>query len=359
MSSPGEHRFGNERGNGSVMSAKIRFEGHDAVVDCEPNATMLRAGLRAGLQLPYECASGGCGSCRAQLLEGETQTLWGEAIGLTERDRRRGNRLLMCQTIPNGNCTVKAPALSSPTTVDEPCPKRLGGELISRELLTQDTALFTIGLDRPMTFLPGQFVLFESRAGVRRAYSMAHPPRPDATVLEFVIKAKPGGSASTWLFDEISSGDQLIVEGPYGRAYAQPNSNRPVLCVAGGTGLAPILAITEQLLITQQAPFLHLYVGARSDSDFVLLDRLMKLCDMGACLTLAADRIADNPMNHWGLPVVKLGSVVDQVIADWKHLVGHDIYLGGPTGMVDAALRALVRRGDALADRVFFDRFLN
>ncbi|QEN17566.1 2Fe-2S iron-sulfur cluster-binding protein (plasmid) [Mycolicibacterium sp. ELW1] len=340
------------------MSAKVTFEGHDAVVDCEPNATMLQAGLRAGLQLPYECASGGCGSCRAQLLEGDTETLWSDANGLTERDRRRGNRLLMCQTIPNGNCKIKVPALSSPPAVAEPRPEHFGGELVGRVLLTSDTALFTVGLDRPMTFLPGQFVLFQSWAGVRRAYSMAHPQRADATMVEFVIKAKPGGSGSIWLFDEISLGDSLMVEGPYGRAYARPNSEQPVLCVAGGTGLAPILAITEQVLTTGQAPSLHLYVGARSDGDLVLLDRLVRLRDMGASITLAAEQIGDEPIGNPLLPAVKLGSVVDQVLADWNHFAGYDIYLGGPAGMVDAALRALVRHGDAAADRVFFDRFL-
>ena len=99
------------------MSTKVTFEGHNAVVDCEPYETALRTGLRAGLQLPYECASGGCGTCRAQLVDGTVHSLWDAAAGLSERDRRRGNRILMCQSVPQGDCTIKAPVASRSESV--------------------------------------------------------------------------------------------------------------------------------------------------------------------------------------------------------------------------------------------------
>jgi NAD(P)H-flavin reductase/ferredoxin len=347
----------------TTVSTTVTFTGHDAVVEAQPGETVLRAGLRGGLPLPYECASGGCGSCRAQLVEGNVTTLWDDATGLSERDRRRGNRVLMCQSIPEGPCTIKAPRVSIAEGVDEPSPQRYVARLVGRQLLTPDTALFTIGFDAPTRFLPGQFMLLESPTGVRRAYSMAHPHRdPDCAAVEFIIRAKPRGAASHWLFHDISVGDPLIAEGPYGRAYAQPHSGRPVLCIAGGTGLAPILAITEHLLAAARPPSLHLYIGARADTDVVLLERLAKLHDMGAELMISVEHptfsVAALSPGNFPFSPVRVGRVIDHVADDWSVLDGHDVYLAGPTGMVDAALRALVREAGAPADRVFFDRFI-
>jgi NAD(P)H-flavin reductase/ferredoxin len=347
----------------TTVAAPVTFAGHDVAVDAEPGETVLRAGLRAGLRLPYECASGGCGSCRAQLVEGTVNTLWEQATGLSDRDRRRGNRVLMCQSTPAGPCTIKAPLASVPDHVEEPTPGRQPAHLVGRLLLTPDTALFTVEFDAATRFLPGQFMLLESPTGVRRAYSMAHPHRdPDCATAEFIIRAKPGGAASQWLFHDITIGDPLIAEGPYGRAYAQPQPSRPVLCIAGGTGLAPILAITEQLLGAQRPPSLHLYVGVRTNDDVVLLDRLAKLHDMGADLAISVEHPtfspdALSPGDYPGAPV-RIGRVIDHVATDWEALDRHDIYLAGPAGMVDAALRALVREAGAPADRVFFDRFI-
>ncbi|MGH3555958.1 MAG: 2Fe-2S iron-sulfur cluster-binding protein [Mycobacterium sp.] len=344
------------------MTANVTFAGQDVVAACRPGESVLCAGLRAGLRLSYECASGGCGSCRARLLEGSVSTRWAEAPGLNERDRRRGNRVLMCQSVPDGDCTIKAPPVALVEDVVEPVPDRLLAQLTGRDRLTADTALFTVRFDAALRFLPGQFILLESPAGVRRAYSMAHPMRDqDSMSAEFVIRAKPGGAASRWLFDDIGIGDTLVAEGPYGRAYVRSHGSRPVLCIAGGTGLAPILAITEHLLTTDHPPSLHLYVGHRGYSTVILAERIGRLHDMGAVLTMSLeDPTVDGATpSLGGCPPssVRSGLVLDHVTADWTDLGGHDIYLAGPPAMIDTGLRILVRDRGALADRVFADRF--
>lgn len=344
------------------MDVKITVQGHDVVVACGTEETLLRAGLRAGLQLPYECASGGCGSCRAKLVEGEVLNLWPDATGLSERDRRRGDRILMCQSVPESDCTITANAIKPSGTV-EPAPVRTIGRLSSRIALNADTALFTLALDDEMNYLPGQFVVLESPERVRRAYSMARPcPEGRTTVIEFIIRAKPSGIGSDWLFNTLAVGDAIAVEGPYGRAYARSEAGRPAICVAGGTGLAPMLAIAEYLSAGGACPSLHVYVGARSDTDIVLLDRLEELHKRGAVISFSVERNQGNfPKLHAGerspFASVRTGRVVDHLAQDWNDLSAHDLYLGGPAGMVDAALRSLVGTGIANADRVFFDRF--
>ena len=83
----------------------ITLNDGEAVFDCAEGDTLLRAGLRAGLALPYECGVGACGCCRCEVIEGEVADLWPEAPGLSDRDRRKG-RVLACQSLQIGRAHV-------------------------------------------------------------------------------------------------------------------------------------------------------------------------------------------------------------------------------------------------------------
>jgi ferredoxin-NADP reductase len=224
-------------------------------------------------------------------------------------------------------------------------------------MLSADTARFVVDVNRGLWYLPGQFVLLEFADGVRRAYSMTRRTcHDDPAVLEFLVRAKPGGAASAWLFERLDVGAELRVEGPYGKAYAQSPPDRPVLCLAGGTGLAPVLAITEQLLHDAPERDVVVYSGSRRVEDVVLADRLAALADSGARIVAV---IEDNPNRaHPRLGLTRTGIALDHLARDWPEMGGHDLYLAGPTPMIDAALRRLVRFGTARADQVFFDRFI-
>lgn len=339
------------------MEHRITIDGVDTVLHCGETDTILKAGLTAKLAIPYECASGGCGACRAKLVRGNVESHWSQASGLSDRDRRRGDRILLCQSLPTSDCHISVPINSHGVDPDEePIPDRYSGRLVSKTLLSVDTALFSVDLDSPLAFRAGQFMLFESPAGARRAYSMAHPPRPSSTVLEFVIRSKPRGTATQWLFDEATPGDAFTLEGPYGRAFAREDSTRPALCIAGGTGIAPMLSIVERLLDTKNTTAIELYVGARTSQDLVLLDRIRNLRERGAATSLSAERLIDAKAGD-STHGVRTGNVLEHVLADRSNFSDCDIYLGGPAGLVDSALTAFVREHGAPADRIFFDRF--
>lgn len=333
----------------------VTFTGSEAVAECVEGESILLAGLRAGLDLAYECASGGCGSCRAQLLRGSVTSRWPAAPGLSERDRRKGDRILLCQSLPLEGCEVRVPGVE-PADGREPRPARLTGRLVARDLLSADTARLVLVADEEVRYLAGQFVLVEFDDGVRRAYSMSRAWREhEPAVLELLVRAKPGGAASAWLFDRLALGSTLRVEGPYGRAYAQSPPDRPVVCLAGGTGLAPVLAIAEDLLAGDPGRELTVYVGARRGEDLVLAERLAGLVDAGATVVTAVE---DGRVDHPVIGPARTGLALDHLAEDRPDLGDHDLYLAGPTGMVDAGLRRLVRAGTARADRVYFDRFL-
>jgi NAD(P)H-flavin reductase/ferredoxin len=335
----------------------VAFGETGPLVPCQPGETILLAGLRAGVPLTYECASGGCGSCRAQLVSGSVTPRWPQAPGLTERDRRRGNRILMCQSLPDGPCQVRAPQSAVTGAAAEPRPRRLPGQVSKREMLTDDTAQFIVEAGGDLPYLAGQFVIIEFSDGVRRAYSMSRPAcLGDPRRLELLIRAKPGGAGSRWLFAPQWRALPVTVEGPYGRAYARLPATRPAACLAGGTGLAPVLAIAEELAAAG-GHTVEVYVGVRQAQDLVLAARLTALRDRGVLIVPVVETGQDQD-EHPELGPLRAGLALDHLATDRPDLSGHDLYIAGPAPMIDATLRRLVRQGTAVADRTFFDRFI-
>ena len=336
---------------------------NQAAFCCLPGATVLFAGQAAGWDLPYECASGGCGTCRVQLLSGKVTSFWPDATGLTERDRRRGNRILLCQSRPASACAIRSQTPLRRLAEEMPRPGRHESRVTGIDLLTPDMMILAVDCGQPVPYLAGQFVILEMPDGTRRPYSMSGLAGPASARLELLARSKPGGAASRWLFQRLAVGSRLTVEGPYGRAHAQSPAGRPVVCVAGGSGLGQVLTIAEHCLAQDATRPLSFYYGARSVADLVLRERFRALRGRGAAVIAVAEitgagtggggKTGQAP--GWG--PVRAGLVIDAVAADHNDLTGHDLYVAGPTAMVDALLAALVRTGRAAADRVFFDRF--
>jgi len=344
----------------------------EATFSCLPGETVLFAGQAAGWDLPYECASGGCGTCRAQLLSGHVTSLWADATGLTERDRRRGNRILLCQSRPAAACELRSQARLRRLGDQLRRPARHESRVTGIDLLTADMMILEVDCGHPVPYLAGQFVILEMADGTRRPYSMSGLAGPASGRLELLARSKPGGAASQWLFQRLAVGSRLTVEGPYGRAHAQSPASRPVVCVAGGSGLGQVLTIAEHCLAQDVTRPLSFYYGARSVADLVLPERFDALRRRGAAVIAVAETTgaagASTGTSEAGKPghdpccdpdwgPVRTGLVVDAVAADHDDLTGHDLYVAGPAAMVDALLAALVRTGRAAADRVFFDRF--
>lgn len=325
---------------------RIALAGSDIAFEWPGESTLLAAALGQGLPLPYECASGGCGTCKARLVEGDVTSLWPEATGLTERDRQRGDRILLCQAVPRTDCVIRA---APDVDVDEPPVRRLPAGIDRLKELNPITRLVWLdlgGIDLP--YLPGQFVVVEFPDRARRAYSMSRPHDGDRGI-EVVVRAKPGGVGTRWLFEELRIGDRVIVEGPYGKAYHRTDGDRPIVCIGGGSGLGPVLTIADHALGRPPGHPVTLYFGCRHPDELFFEDRLADLAGRGATVHVVVEEEAHPPRRS--------GLISDAVDADWDDLTGIDVYLAGPTGMVDACLATLVRTGKASADRVFFDRF--
>jgi len=315
------------------------------VFACDRRQTLLMAALQSGLNLPYECASGACGSCRCNLVEGEVASLWAGATGLSDRDRRRGNTILLCQSRPLSNVRIDV-RVREPVQV--PRPVSTQATIAAKRVLTHDMTHITLVPDELVRFLPGQFVIVEIPRLGRRAYSMANYSSGQS--LELIVKAKPDGAVSGPLVRDLRVGDRLNVEGPYGAAYYRAEGDRPVVGIAGGSGLAPIWSIA-QAAAAQARREIHLYFGVNSPRDMCFVEEM-------AALAAKGDRITTHLIVRESAPAsVRAGLVGSAVIADLPSLTGSDVYMAGPPQMIDAVLGRLVAENRIESDRVFFDRF--
>ena len=318
---------------------------------CRSDETILLAALKAGLNAPYECASGACGSCKCRVKSGASTMLWEAAPGLSDRDRAKSDRILACQTLPRSDMVL---ALRAEGELPEPAPERWLAAVESYAALNAMVMRIVLRIPAAVQFLPGQFYLFEIPGAGRRAYSTANLPNGEGR-LEFLIKRKPGGVGTGFLMERLSPEASLHIEGPYGRGYLR-GSSRPIVAVAGGSGLAPMLSILRGALRRPSSERATLYFGVNETRDLFCLDDLVELARGGQARVHLV--IRDKPSAATdGLPH-SVGLVGDVVITNETALQDKDLYVAGPWPMVDNLIARTVGAGWMPADRVFFDRFV-
>ena len=329
----------------SDTAAAITVASSGQVFACDPGRTLLMAGLAAGLDLPYECASGSCGSCRCKLVKGEVLNLWPRAPGLSERDRRRGNTILMCQSVPASDCVIDA-RVRGPRSL--PRPLSTVAWIVRIRSLTHNMVRIMLQLDTRLAYLPGQFVLVELQGRGRRAYSMSNID-DGCGRLDLIVKIKEDGAISPVLCRRLVVGDRVGVEGPYGIAYFRPDGDRPVVGIAGGSGIAPIWAIAQAAAGGERD--VHLYFGVNAIEDLCFTEEFTRFARANGRV-----RTHDVVMDPAALPH-RTGLVGDAVIEDLPDLRHADVYMAGPPAMIDSLASRLVSENRIDSDRLFFDRF--
>lgn len=323
---------------------------------CMPGDTVLRAALRSGVGLPYECGSGGCGACRVQLKSGELENLWPQAPGLTARSSDRGFRLA-CQSLPHSDCmiTVRAPLRSG---TEQP-PRKHAAVLTSKVALTHDITEFGFLTPNAADFIPGQFALL-SLPGVTgdRAYSMSNLPNEQG-LWRFIIKRMVNGAGGRILFDELSIGDSITLDGPYGLSHLRTDSPRDIVCIAGGSGLSPMLSILSAAAsIEPRARRLNLFYGGRRPADLgasaiFASDPLLR--ERVTCINAISDLSCPDPWDGER-------GFVHEVAR--RHLetengdpASNDYYFCGPPAMADA-VQSMLFELKVPVSQMFYDRFV-
>jgi NAD(P)H-flavin reductase/ferredoxin len=315
----------------------------------EPHETVLAAALRGGVPFPYSCRVGGCGSCKCKLTAGAVTELTESGYLLTADELDQGY-ILACQSVPRGDVTVQ---VLLPEKMER---ARVAGRVVSKKKLTADITHVSVRLNEPLSYRAGQYaeVSFPSEPalqGVVRSYSFASKPGSDGLVSFFVRKVE-GGQMSTFLNDQDAVGASVTVDGPLGDFWLR-SSNAPLLLVAGGSGLAPLLSILEQAAALNDTRSVTLVFGARTQADLYA--------------TAAIEAIATTWKGEFRFVPVLSQAARDETWTGARGLVTDvlpklvtptaEAYLCGPPAMIDAVMVVLEEAGVA-KDHVFADRFL-
>jgi len=340
----------------------VKARSGEGAFDCEPGEKILHAGLRSGVELPYECGTGTCGTCKATLVTGRVESEWPEAPG--GRYLKSPADLLMCQCLAREDCALEVGVLKT-REAGAPRPGALGGQVRGWRRLTHDVAAFDVALDRPLDFDAGQFALLTvpGIAGAR-AYSMVNF-EPAARRLSFVVKKKPGGMVSEWLFGDGVEGTRLGLFAPIGHATFHPGLPKHVLCIAGGSGIAGMMSILR--CAGEAGHFAgwdgHVFFGVRSARDGFFLDELRALqarhpARLAVTIALSDEDVpASLPAAHPGLAFAR--GLVHAVAGERMKGRFADVraYVAGPPPMVDASLRLLLREARLSPADIRYDKF--
>jgi toluene monooxygenase electron transfer component len=329
--------------------------------DCEPGEKILHAGLRNGVELPYECATGTCGTCKARLTSGRVQSQWPEAPG--RKYFKSDADLLTCQSVAGEDCALEVGPLKT-REPDACAPRVFVGVVRGVRRLTHDVVAFDVALDAPLDFAAGQFALL-TVPGIpgARAYSMVNFDRA-AERLSFVVKKKPGGAISEWLFGGEVEGTRVGVFAPLGHAVFHPDVKKHVLCIAGGSGIAGMMSILARASRGEHfADFDgHVFFGVRTTRDAFYLDELeafrVRHPRLAVSIALSDEDVPDSLAGAYpnfgfarGLVHAVAGERMKGRYADVR------AWVAGPPPMVDASLRLLLREARLSPTDIRYDKF--
>ncbi len=311
--------------------------------------TLLAAGIRQGIGLPYGCKDGACGSCKCRLIEGSVVHGPHQSKALSA-DEEAAGFILTCCGVPQGDVVIESRQV---TEVGAFPIKKMPARVSSLERTSHDVIVLKLQLPASDTFQyrAGQYVEFILRDGDRRSYSMANAPhtQAEAPVLELHLRHMPGGKFTDHVFSNMKEKEILRIEGPFGSFFLREESDRPMVLLASGTGFAPIKAIIEHMRFKGIQRPATLYWGGRRPAD--LYQQGWIEAQLAAMPNLRYVPVVSDalPEDGW---TGRTGFVHRAVLEDQPNLAGFEVYACGAPIVVESARRDYVAAG--LAEELFY-----
>lgn len=299
--------------------------------------------LRANdVPVSYSCMAGRCGTCRCKVVEGQVL----ESGRETQRPlAAEGQYVLACQTYLTESCTVEIP---EPDEVVVHAAKIIKATVVAVEDQTHDIKRIRLKPAKPIEFSPGQYAQLQFTPEHSRPYSMAGLCLDGE--LEFHVRLVADGRVTGYIANTLKVGDAVRVSGPLGSAYLRRKHAGPMLCVAGGTGLAPILSIIRGAIAEGMQNSIHLYFGVRSERDIYGREWLAELERQHPQLRVHIVLTSGQASG------CRTGLVTEAIAQDWPSLDGFRAYLCGAPPMVEAT-SLLVRQMRVLPEQIHADAF--
>ena len=333
------------------MTFQISIQPSGRTFTAEPGETMLAAGIRQGIGLPYGCKDGACGSCKCRKLEGTVVHGAHQSKALSA-DEETGGYVLTCCGVAQSDVVLESRQVTEAGAFPI---RKMPARVSSLERKSHDVMIVRLQLpaNDPFNYRPGQYVEFLLRDGSRRSYSMANAPH-NGPGLELHVRHMPGGKFTDHVFGTMKEKEIQRIEGPFGSFFLREDSAKPIVMLASGTGFAPIKALIEQMQfqgITRRAT---LYWGGRRPEDLYMDEwvraRLLEMPHLDY-VPVVSDAL---PQDQW---TGRTGFVHRAVIEDLPDLSGYQVYACGAPIVVDSARNDYCELAGLAEEEFFADAF--
>ncbi|WP_370869815.1 FAD-binding oxidoreductase [Polaromonas sp.] len=311
--------------------------------------TVLEAGLRQGLNLPYVCRDGACGVCKGRILKGTVDYGTYQEGVLTEAEKTEGKALFCCAK-PLSDLDIEChevdklrqfPIKTLPFRVQK--MEQAAPDVMLLELLPEG--------DERMNFVAGQYVAVQLEDGIKRSYSIANPPH-ETEHLQLHIRLVEGGKFTGHVFNGMKEGDVLQVEGPYGNFFLREEDDKPIIFMSGGCGFGAIKGMVEHAFKVGLNRPMTLYWGAKSPADLYsdLPEKWQQEHDNFKFIPVLSE-----PKPEYGWQG-RTGLVHEAILQDHERLDEYQTYACGSPEMVEASRAPFMARG-LPEDQYFSDAF--
>lgn len=314
----------------------ITFHPDHRSVSARFDETLLDAGLRQEIDLPYECRNGGCGVCKCTVLQGRVYPGLYQPSALSAEELAQGKVLMCCATALE-DAVIEYEAGAFARSFQE-----YTARVVKMEKLTHDVmrVLLKLPEGQQIRFKAGQYVNIILDDGQRRAFSFANPPHENEFV-ELQIRLMPGGRFTTHVFEQMKEGDEVHFEGPIGD-FSLRESDRPIVFVAGATGFAPVKSMVEDAFKRGLKREIHLYWGVKGLKDLYLPELPTRWAREHANFHFIPVLSEATPEDQWS---GRTGLVHEAILEDFPELKQHEIYACGSVKMVEAIFPFLKQHG--------------
>lgn len=335
----------------STKKYQIQILPSNIILEIDQKKTILQSLLENNISFPHNCRVGSCTTCKSKLIQGRVQELTDKAFVLEAKEIQE-NYILVCQSIPKSDLVIENAKLNQNQTIR--------AKFIGKNYLTPDILEITVYTSEKVFYKAGQYVNFYFDWLDRpRSYSMANKPEIDGNhLLKFFIRLVPNGKFTEWLFSNSINDIEFSISLPEGNFYLR-NSRKPMMLIAGGSGLAPIFSLLEDVVYyqdkeeykTQIQRKVILIFGVRTQRDLYKLEELNEFKNAWQ-------------NEFWIVPI--LSNAEDDI--KWKGEKGYihnyvskikdrefQVYMCGPPVMIDACLEVL--KDTVPKNEIFFDKF--
>ncbi len=320
----------------------------ERTIPAERGETLLSLLNRNKLFVPSACGGKAtCGLCKVKVPSGAGRLLPTEEVFITRAEREEAVRLA-CQIKVQGNIGVRLPE-----SMLGACEYQ--SRVLAIETLTYDTKLIRFELEdgASLDFKPGQYVqLLVPGTDQFRAYSIASPPS-GRSVFELIIRYVPGGLCTGWIHKALAVGDRVKLTGPFGDFFLREDSNREIVAIGGGSGMAPMRSIIMHLAERGMPRRTSLFFGARTLRDLFYVDVFRDLEKRFPNFRYIPALSEPQSEDHWTGEVGFITQTAEKHVSPDGH---KEAVLCGPPPMIDAAMRVLPRLGIA-PEHIYFDKF--